>query len=160
MANIPDAISRRLSSVSSSKEMFDSEVGHYQQALLDAGYKDDLEYKEEMQPEGDINLNGKKRHRPRTVIWYNPPYSSNVKTNIGKRFLTILRKHFPPSSELYKLFNCKKVKLSYSCCPSTKTIISSHNANITRAKKIELARGCNCRGGVVSCPLGGRCLTK
>ena len=68
LANIPDAISRRLSSVSSSKEMFDSEVGHYQQALLDAGYKDDLEYKEEMQPGGDINLNGKKRHRPITVI--------------------------------------------------------------------------------------------
>ena len=76
-----------------------------------------------------------------------------------KVFLRILRKHFPPSSDLYKLFNSKKVKLSYSCCPSMKNIISSHNAKITREKEMVAARSCNCRGGVVSCPLGGKCLT-
>ena len=101
----------------------------------------------------------KKKHRTRSIIWFNPPFSSNVKTNIGKVFLRILRKHFPPSSDLYKLFNSKKVKLSYSCCPSMKNIISSHNAKITREKEMVAARSCNCRGGVVSCPLGGKCLT-
>ena len=36
VANIPAAINRRLSSVSSSKEMFETEVAHYQQALKEA----------------------------------------------------------------------------------------------------------------------------
>ena len=138
--------------------MFDAEVAHYQHALKEAGYKDMLEYKEEMQTQGDrVSEEGRKKRR-RSVIWYNPPYSSNVKTNIGRRFLTLLRKHFPPSSDLHKLFNTKKVKLSYSCCPSMNTIISSHNAKVTKTKQVVAAPGCNCRGGVGVCPLDGRCL--
>ena len=35
-----------------------------------------------------------KRNRNRKVIWFNPPYSLNVKTNIGKVFLKLVRKHF------------------------------------------------------------------
>ena len=158
LTNIPDAISKRLSSVSSSQEMFDAEVAHYQHALKEAGYKDMLEYKEDLQTQGDrVSEEGRKKRR-RSVIWYNPPYSSNVKTNIGRRFLTLLRKHFPPSSDLHKLFNTKKVKLSYSCCPSMNTIISSHNAKVTKTKQVVAAPGCNCRGGVGVCPLDGRCL--
>ena len=160
LANLPEAISRRLSSVSSNKEMFDTEVAHYQKALKDAGYKNTLEYKEEIIHGEDMGHSGRRKQRSRTVIWYNPPYSSNVKTNVGKKFLTLLRKHFPPSSALYKLFNQKKVKLSYSCCPSMQTIISSHNAKVTSSKKTEDIGGCNCRGGVKTCPLDGKCLTE
>ena len=98
------------------------------------------------------------KKRTREVLWYNPPFSNNVKTNIGKRFLTLLRKHFPPSSDFYKLFNTKKVKLSYSCCPSMKSIITSHNTKLLRAKESMETHGCNCRGGVEKCPLQGRCL--
>ena len=101
-----------------------------------------------------------KKHRSRATIWYNPPFSSNVKTNVGKKFITLLKKHFPPSSELYKLFNTKKVKISYSCCPNMKAIISSHNAKVTRPKEMVDAPGCNCRGGVDKCPLNGKCLTE
>ena len=100
------------------------------------------------------------KKRCRAVLWYNPPFSSNVKTNVGKKFLSLLRKHFPPSSELHKLFNTKKVKLSYSCCPNMKTIISSHNAKITRTQQTTDIPGCNCRGGVELCPLDGKCLTE
>ena len=160
LANLPEAISRRLSSVSSNKDMFDTEVAHYQKALKDAGYKNTLEYKEEIIHGEDMGHSGRRKQRSRTVIWYNPPYSSNVKTNVGKKFLTLLRKHFPPSSALYKLFNQKKVKLSYSCCPSMQTIISSHNAKVTSSKKTEDIGGCNCRGGVKTCPLDGKCLTE
>ena len=66
----------------------------------------------------------------------------------------------PPSSELYKLFNPKKVKISYSCCPSMKTVINSHNAKITRTKQTVDTPGCNCRGGVEKCPLDGQCQTE
>ena len=122
IANIPDAISRRLTSISSSKEMFTTEVGHYQQALDKAGYGETLQYKDSQQMEA-LEMEGRKKRRSREVIWFNPPYSGNVKTNVVKRFITILRKHFLPTSDLYKLFKTKKVKVSYSCCPSMKTII-------------------------------------
>ena len=49
IANIPNAISRRLTSISSSKEMFTTEVGHYQQALDNAGYGETLQYKDSQQ---------------------------------------------------------------------------------------------------------------
>jgi hypothetical protein len=150
--NIPDSISKRLSSVSSSKEEFDKEVGHYQNALDQAGYKEKLEYK----MEGDKRSN--KRFRSRVVMWFNPPFASNVKTNIGKRFLQLVKKHFPPSSELHKIFNTKTLKLSYSCCPSMEALIASHNARVLKGKE-KPAYGCNCREGEDSCPLDGRCQT-
>ena len=59
LANLPEAISRRLSSVSSNKEMFDTEVAHYQNALKDAGYKNILEYKEKIPPGEEMGLSGK-----------------------------------------------------------------------------------------------------
>ena len=157
LANIPDAICKRLSSISSSKEMFEEEVEHYRQALQEAGYNNTLEYMEEIEAQEEMVMSDRKKRRTRDVIWFNPPYSNNVKTNVGKRFLTLLRKHFPPSSDMYKLFNTKKVKLSYSCCPSMKSIISSHNTKLIRAKGTMQTYGCNCRGGVESCPLQGRC---
>ena len=86
--------------------------------------------------------------------------SMNVKTNIGKRFITIMKKHFPPKSELYKIFNLKKVKMSYSCLPNMQNIISAYNSKVTRDMEKEDQAGCNCRGGVVSCPLEGKCQTQ
>ena len=38
-----------------------------------------------------------------------------------------------------------------------KAIISAHNARILRPRSTEIEYGCNCRGGVASCPLEGRC---
>ena len=66
------------------------------------------------------------RRRRRKVIWFNPPYSGNVKTNIGKIFFGIIKKHFPEGSELSRLFNKKILKISYSCMPNM-TLISGSN---------------------------------
>ena len=155
ISNIPDGINRRLCSISSSEEMFQKEVDHYQKALDDAGYNVKLEYQEE-----DNSRKQNKKNRSRNVIWFNPPYSSNVKTNIGSRFLSLLRKHFPPNSELYKLFNVKKVKFSYSCCPSMMKIISDHNKKVLGKRQTRAGSGCNCEDGVESCPFEGDCLSK
>ena len=135
--------------------MFDSEVEHYQNALNAAGYEALLEYKEM-----DADENKNKKNRIRNVIWFNPPFSKNVKTNLGGKFLTLIRKHFPKGSELYKLFYTKKVKLAYSCCPSMKQIISTHNNKILQEEQniYDEQGGCNCEGGVEHCPLNGNCL--
>ena len=56
--------------------------------------------------------------------------SSNVSTNIGKSFLTILHKHFPKSHKLYETFNWNNAKISYSTMPNFASIINSHNKKI------------------------------
>jgi hypothetical protein len=141
--------------------MFLSEVPHYQQAMAEAGFKENLKYKEvETLPREESGMEGREKRRSRNIIWFTPPYSQNIKTNVGKRFITILRKHFPPSSPLYTLFNTKKVKLSYSTCPSMQSVISAHNSKVTRPREEDVEPGCNCRGGSVSCPLQGKCQTK
>ena len=35
------------------------------------------------------------------LLWFNPPYSANVKTNVRRKFLSMIRKHFSPTSPLY-----------------------------------------------------------
>ena len=77
-------------------------------------------------------------------------------------FFNLLAKHFPSSSRFYKLFNPKNVKLSYSCCPNMKAMISRHNTRMIRSEDSggNDERSCNCRGGVGSCPFGGKCLMK
>ena len=39
-----------------------------------------------------------RRKRARDVIWWNPPYSINVDTNIGAMFLALIDKCFPKGS--------------------------------------------------------------
>ena len=75
---LPNMIQTRLSSLSCSKEMFESELPIYQDALLQAGYNQNLEYV-------DQQKSNKKRSRNRNIIWFNPPYSQSVKTNIGAK---------------------------------------------------------------------------
>ena len=54
----------------------------------------------------------KKNNRTRKVIWFNPPYSKQVSTNIGKRFLNLLDQDFPKQYRLYKIFNRNNVNVS------------------------------------------------
>ena len=68
------------------------------------------------------NVNIEEANQPRkrkcAIIWHNPPYSMNVKPNIGKIFFKLLQKHFPPSHPMYTTFNQNKIKNSYSCFPN------------------------------------------
>ena len=46
-----------------------------------------------------------KLFRRRKMIWFNPPYSRNVKTNIDKIFCQLLVKHFPVNNKMHQIFN-------------------------------------------------------
>ena len=122
LRNIPEAINRRLSNISSSKESFDTAIHPYQEALNNSGYDHQLTFN----PEPPKT----KRPRNRNIIWFNPPYSANVKTNIGHKFLRLVDECFPQGNALRKIFNRNTLKLSYSCMPNVKTIISSHNKSV------------------------------
>ena len=80
----------------------------------------------------------------------------NVKTNIGKCFFKLLKKHFPRNHTFHKIFNKNTIKISYSCFPNMNSIISSHNKKIIKPPII--TSGCNCTKG--PCPVQNNCLAK
>ena len=128
--------------ISSSKEIFDESSKVYQEALERSGYTHKLTY-------GQRDAPAKKpRSRKRKVIWFNPPYSKSVTTNVGKEFLKLIDKHFPPHNKFRKIFNRNSVKVSYSCLPNMKRKINQHNKKVLRAvpsnSDEELERTCSC----------------
>ena len=64
------------------------------------------------------------------IIWFNPAFSLNVSTNIGKNFLSLITKNFPKTHRLHKLFNRNYVKVSYSSRLNFKSVINGQNKNI------------------------------
>ena len=91
------------------------------------------------------NKNGKNdnKQRKRKIRWYNPPYPANIKTNIGKTFLNLIKKHFPIANILHKIFDKNTLKISYSHMSNISWIISGHNKNLLNPTVTQY--GCNCR---------------
>ena len=158
--SIPSNVAKRLSRISSNREEFQQEVQYYQAAIDKSGYKENLEYiPEESIDERQENINKKNQRKAREVIFFNPPWSNNVRTNIGRKFLGLIKKHFPKSNPLYKLFNTKKVKVSYRTTSNMGSLIRSHNNKVlSRREEGIKEHGCNCRVGEEWCPMRGECL--
>ena len=154
LRGLPDAMNKRLSNILSDRRSFDSVAPPYQEALEKGGFDYNLKYN--TQPPKP------KRHGNRNVIWFNPPYSVNVATNIGHKFLQAVDECFPQNHCLYKVFNRNTLKLRYSCMPNVHQIITAHNKTILD-KQIKApenpTKECNCRYKE-SCPLHGKCLTE
>ena len=96
------------------------------------------------------------------IIWFNPPYSANVATNIGHKFLKAIDECFPLSHPLHKILNRNTLKLSYSCMQNMHNLISTHNKSVIAKHtqpETNNAKECNCRQKD-SCPLSGECLTE
>ena len=86
--NISAGNNKRLSSLSSDKTSFDQAAPPYHKALDEIGYHYTLNY--------EPNAPTKRKNRQRNnILWYNPPFSKNVSTNIGHRFLALVDNHFP-----------------------------------------------------------------
>ena len=103
-----------------------------------------------------------KRTRKRKIIWFNPPYSMNVKTNIGKKFLNLIGRHFPKDHKYHKLFNRNTIKISHSCMNNMADRIKGHNNKILKQQQQHSSteqqqQTCNCRKKS-ECPLNGNCL--
>ena len=93
------------------------------------------------------------------MVWFNPPWAANVKTNVGGKFLKLINKHFPKQNPLSKVINRNTVKVSYRTTPNLKRIISAHNAKILRKNDQKTEKSCNCRTKS-KCPMNGECLTE
>ena len=157
LKNLPEMINNRLNSISSNKTVFDQAKGEYERALRLSGHNANLEYHSNT---STTKTDKKKKRRQRKVMWYNPPFSSNVCTDLGKKFFALLDKHFPTHHRLHKMINRNTVKLSYSSMPNVGNIIQSHNKRILEItdNNPPSFRQCNCRNRA-KCPLDGKCLT-
>ena len=68
----------------------------YQDTLNKSGYSHKLEYNP-AHTDTSTHTTDNRRKRKRHITWYNPPYSHNTTTNIGKKFLDIIDTCFPPT---------------------------------------------------------------
>ena len=86
--------SNRISDLSCNKEEFDKVKSVCESALKDSGHISSMSY-------NTSNTQNARRNRNRKIIWFNPPYSKNVKTNIGKLFIKLVRKDFPKNNKYH-----------------------------------------------------------
>ena len=153
---LPLSVNRRISSLSSDQQSFNSAAPFYENALRRSNYNQNLQFQPSTEPTAATN----RRRRGRNIIWFNPPFSKNVRTNVARNFLRLIDKHFPRSSPFHKIFNRNTVKVSYSCMPNVKSVISQHNHRVLNQQTITPEiRTCNCRDAI-QCPLQGNCLAK
>ena len=119
--HLPAAIGRRISDISSS-------------VLKRSGHEEKLTYTERKKPAAHTAQNSRK-NRQRNVIWFNPPNSMNVQTNIGREFLNLVSKHFPKNHRYSKIFNKNNIKVINSCTDNLQTIIKKDNRKILETSK-------------------------
>ena len=156
---IPRSINKRISSLSANHPMFESTTPVYRDALRRSSYKEPFTYQPPNVDPNQASASPKTNStRRRNIIWFNPPFSKSVKTNVGKTFLKLIDKHFPPSNSLHKIFNRNNVNVSYSCMEKIKSAISNHNHKLLSNDPPASAQ-CNCKS-VKECPLDGKCLSK
>ena len=120
-------INKRLSELSCNKDEFDKAKLLYEKSLQESGYKTSMSY---AQTEVKTSKN-----RSWNIIWFNPPFCQNVKTNIGKIFLKLIKKNFPNHHPLHKIFNLNTIKLSYSCMSNMSSFVKQHNRTILSSSR-------------------------
>ena len=103
LKQLPKSIETRISETSSNTDVFNISIKIYNDALHESNFKETLQFLIN-------NYKNQKRKRKWNIIWFNPPYSKNVKTNIGKIFPQLLSKQFPKDHEMHKIFNKKHCK--------------------------------------------------
>ena len=145
MKELLTMINKTLSELSCNQVEFNKTKPLYKEALSESNYKASLKFEK-----AQYNT---KRNRLRKVKWFNPPFSQNVKTNIEKIFLKLVKQHFPNHHKLNKIFNKNNRKLSYRCMKNMSNFIKQHNVNILSAESDEKG-SCNCRNKEC-CPFKG-----
>ena len=150
--NLPASIIRRLTDISSDKASFADAKPLYNNALKASGFSEEAEYLEERKS----TVRRKQRNRPRKITWFNPPFSQNVATNVGRKVRTLIQ-------ELETEQNIQREHSQdiYSCMPNMDAVIRQHNSAVMRgARTVQenppSEKPCNCRDKDW-CPLNGVC---
>ena len=145
LRELPKSISKRLSDLSSNKEIFQKATPIYFEALKKSGFNEPLLFI----PKTNTSDSIRKKQRKRKIIWFNPLFSLSV------RILKLLKQHFPKSNRLNKIFNKNTVEVCYSCMSNLSSTISCHNKRLLRPRITEY--GCYWRTKE-NCLLQNQCL--
>ena len=129
---LPNNISKGISNILSNKATFDNVATSYNDVLSASGYKENLTYQQDLTPSKKVGQ--------RKIIWFNPIYSVNVETSIGK-------------------LNSNNVKVSYSCLPNFANMIKLHNNRVLSEETTQDQPRCNCQQKDTH-PLKWHCLDK
>ena len=151
--SIPEAVNKRLSSRSQNEQIFNAAKAPFQEALAKSGFEHELKYQKP-------SSNQRNKNRSRNQTWFNPPFSQNVSTNVGAKFLKLIDSCFPPYHPLAKIMNRNTIKVGYRCMANMGQVINRHNAKIVESPVKETTPPCNCKQGPQTCPVEGACQTK
>ena len=77
---IPKTIVKRLSQLSSNKEIFNESAPFYENKLYQSGYQQKLKY------DPVYTKTNNKRNHKRNIIWFKSTFNTNVSTKISKYF--------------------------------------------------------------------------
>ena len=151
-------IAHKFSELSCGKKYFSRPARNINK-LSNSGFSENINYLSHSAAHAPNNKNKKKRSR--NIIWFDPPFSNSVTTNIGKEFFSLLAKHLIPSNRLHKIINKQNVKLNYSCLANMQGIIANHNKRVLNKSTSEERRAspCNCRNKA-NCPHDDFCRKK
>ena len=118
--NISKSINKRSSEISIDEHSFNEAAPVYQKALDDSRYNHHLAFTPNLTQ--SLNYTRKKCHQD--IIWYNPPFSENVATNVGRTFLKILDEEFLENRVFHKIFNRNTV---FACPTSSRKLMVATN---------------------------------
>ena len=94
------------------EDEFNKAKSVYEKVLKGCGFKSNLKF---------ASIQTKpSRNRKKEVVWFNPPFNTEVKTNICKVFMKLVRKYFYKWHRCNKIFNTNTIELGYSCTPNVK----------------------------------------
>ena len=83
---VPKAIAKRISDISSSELVFNHSIPVYSDALRKCGFHDNITF---IPKATNTKANNKKTCKCK-IIWFNPPYCLSVKSNVGRIFLKLI----------------------------------------------------------------------
>lgn len=148
LKQLPKMTAKRLSTLSCDEQEFSKAAREYEEVLKKSGFDEKLEFVQVQRT----------RRKKRDVIWFNPPFDLQVKGKIGKSFLSLLDKHFPPHHKLHSVINRNTVKISYCCMPNMASMIKQNNRKLLKKEEAtDASPACNCRSPS-DCPLEGNCI--
>ena len=90
LKNISENVTNRITRNSQNEQIFNSSIQPYKDALSESGHNCDIKFDQNVK-QNQHRQNQHRKKRGRKVTWFNPPFSLNVKTNIGKNFLQIVK---------------------------------------------------------------------
>ena len=111
--------------MSCDEEEFQKANALYENILTESGCKWEMKYHRI----GRLYINNKNKQLK--IRFFNPPYSQNVKTNIGKIFLNLVNKTFLKRHKMHKSFNSNTLKLSYFCTKNISNRIKQQKSRVS-----------------------------